>query len=85
MVSINFAVARHNMVEQQIRPWEVLDDRVLELIARAPREDYVPEAMRALAYVDMQIPLGQGQVMMEPKIEARLLQALELQPTDRIL
>jgi protein-L-isoaspartate(D-aspartate) O-methyltransferase len=78
-------LARHNMVEQQIRPWEVLDARVLELIARAPREDYVPAAFRNLAFADMEIPLGRGQTMMAPKLEARLLQALEIGPKDKIL
>jgi protein-L-isoaspartate(D-aspartate) O-methyltransferase len=78
-------LARHNMVEQQIRPWEVIDPRVLDLIARAPREDYVPAAFRNLAFADMEIPLGRGQTMMAPKIEARLLQALEIGSKDKIL
>ena len=77
--------ARFNMVEQQIRTWEVLDLRILDLIARAPREDYVPTAYRNLAFADMNIPLGHGQVMMQPKVEARLLQELEIEPTDKIL
>lgn len=85
MTTTNIELARHNMVEQQVRPWEVFDQRVLELIARAPREDYVPAAYRNLAFVDMEIPLGHGQLMMAPKIEARLLQALEINPKDKIL
>lgn len=85
MSQINLETARYNMVEQQIRPWEVLDQRVLDLIARSPREEYVPERYRNLAYADMNIPLGQGQVMMPPKLEARLLQALEIDPNDTIL
>jgi protein-L-isoaspartate(D-aspartate) O-methyltransferase len=87
MGELNFAVARHNMVEQQIRPWEVLDQRVLSLIDHSPREDYVPAQYRNLAYVDMNIPLGHGQVMMPPKLEARarLLQELAVQPADKIL
>ena len=85
MGELNFAVARHNMVEQQIRPWDVLDQRVLSLVDHSPREDYVPDQYRNLAYVDMNIPLGHGQVMMAPKLEARLLQELAIQPVDRIL
>jgi protein-L-isoaspartate(D-aspartate) O-methyltransferase len=63
----------------------VLDARVLELLGEVRREDFVPERFRKLAFADMQIPIGHGQVMMEPKVEARLLQELELRPTDRIL
>lgn len=85
MTNMNMELARRNMVLQQVRPWEVIDDRVLDLMARAPREDYVPAAFRNLAYVDMNIPLGDGQAMMQPKIEARLLQELDIQPKDRIL
>ncbi len=85
MNAINVEIARHNMIMQQIRPWEVLDDRVLDLLARAPREDYVPSPYRRLAFADMNIPLGRGQVMMTPKVEARLLQALEIDPTDTVL
>jgi protein-L-isoaspartate(D-aspartate) O-methyltransferase len=82
---MNFELARFNMIEQQIRTWEVLDARVLELLGEVRREDFVPERFRKLAFADMQIPIGHGQVMMEPKVEARLLQELELRPTDRIL
>ena len=85
MNAMNFELARHNMVEQQIRPCEVLDSRVLELVARAPREDYVPTIYRQLAFADMNIPLRHGQVMMHPKLEARLLQELEINPSDKIL
>lgn len=85
MGELNFAVARHNMVEQQIRPWEVLDQRVLSLIDHSPREEYVPAQYRNLAYVDMNIPLGHDQVMMPPRLEARLLQELAVQPADKIL
>lgn len=83
--AINLDRARENMVEQQIRTWEVLDDRILDLLAVMPREDFVPAAYRNLAYADMQIPIGHGEVMMEPKVEGRLLQALEVQKTDRVL
>lgn len=77
--------ARFNMIEQQIRPWEVLDERVLDLMAEVPREDFVPEAYRSLAYTDTAIPLGNGQVMMPPKLAARILQALDIQPTETVL
>ncbi len=85
MTAMNLERARHNMVEQQIRPWDVLDQRILDLIARAPREEYVPADCRNLAYCDIEIPLPHGQAMMAPRIEARLLQALEIKPTDKIL
>jgi len=77
--------ARFNMVEQQIRPWEVLDQRVLDLLLRIRREEYVPARYRALAFADMEIPLGHGETMLAPKIEARMLQELTLAPGDRIL
>jgi protein-L-isoaspartate(D-aspartate) O-methyltransferase len=82
---MNLEQARYNMVEQQIRTWEVLDPRILELVARARREDYVPVAFRRLAFADMNIPLEHGQVMMQPKVEARLLQGLDIKPGERIL
>lgn len=82
---MDFALARRNMVENQIRTWEVIDSRVLELVGRMPREDFVPEPHRALAYADMWLPLGRGQVMMPPKMEARILQELEIDPQDKIL
>jgi protein-L-isoaspartate(D-aspartate) O-methyltransferase len=77
--------ARFNMVEQQIRPWDVLDPRVLDLLLRVRREDYVPAQYRALAFADMEIPLGHGEKMLSPKLEARMLQELALRPEDRIL
>ncbi len=85
MSQINVDLARQNMIESQVRTWEVLDPRVLELLARAPREDFVPKQFRGLAYADMNLPLGRGQVMMSPKMEARVLQALEISRGDRIL
>jgi len=75
---MNFDQARFNMVEQQIRPWEVLDNRVLSLLETIHREDFVPVRYRKLAFADIAVPLECGQVMMRPKIEARMLQALEL-------
>ncbi len=85
MTVIDVEKARYNMAEQQIRPWEVFDDRVLGVVQQVPRERFVPHQYRELAFADLRIPLGHGEVMMEPKVEARMLQALEVQPTDRIL
>lgn len=82
---MNIEQARFNMVEQQIRTWEVLDQQVLDLLLRAHREDYVPQQHRALAFADMEIPLGQGEKMLAPKMEARMLQELALRPGDKIL
>ncbi len=77
--------ARSNMIEQQIRTWDVLDQRILETLARVKREDFVPVNFRELAFADMNIPLGDGEVMMQPKVEARLLQALDPRPGERVL
>jgi len=77
--------AQFNMIEQQIRPWDVLDQKVLDLLGRIAREDFVPEAYRNLAYADISIPIGHDQFMMPPKVEARMLQALDLHHTDRVL
>ncbi len=76
---------RYNMVEQQIRPWDVLNQEVLDLLFRVRREDFVPQAHRALAFVDMEIPLGHGQTMWTPKLEARAVQELAIRPADRVL
>ncbi len=84
-MTINYAQARENMVEQQIRPWEVLDNRVLETLATLPRDRFVPEAHSALAYADLELPLGHGQRMMKPVIEGRALQALDVQPDEDVL
>lgn len=85
MSDLNFETARKHMVESQIRTWEVFDPPVLALMERAPREDFVPTLYRKLAYADLSIPLSGGQVMLPPKLEARLLQALDVQPADKIL
>ena len=77
--------ARFNMVEQQIRPWDVLDETVLNLLLRVKREEYVPEVYRAMAFMDIEIPLGQGEAMLSPKVEARVVQELKLKPTDKVL
>ena len=76
---------RFNMVEQQVRTWEVVDQRVLDVLGRVRREDFVPEACRALAFVDTALPLGHGECMMAPVVEGRLLQALALSPTEQVL
>ncbi|WP_300711725.1 protein-L-isoaspartate O-methyltransferase [Limnohabitans sp.] len=79
--------ARFNMIEQQIRPWEVLDPQVLDLLSVVRREDFAPLAHKALAFVDMEIPLGAAanQVMLAPRVQARLLQELALKKTDKVL
>ncbi len=82
---MNIEQARFNMVEQQIRPWEVLDTTVLDLLYEVRREDFVPEAWRGLAFVDMEIPLGLGETMLSPKMEARLIQELHIKKSDRVL
>ena len=84
-VPMNLEQARTNMVEQQIRTWEVLDQDVLDLLYVVPREEFVPEKHRALAFADMEIPIGEGQRMWQPKMEARVLQELGLRKTDRVL
>ena len=85
MTEMNFEQARFNMIEQQIRPWEVLDQRVLDLLSEVPREDFVPPQYRNLALVDMNLPLGHEQLMMSPKLEARVLQAVNVQPDETVL
>jgi protein-L-isoaspartate(D-aspartate) O-methyltransferase len=85
MVQIDIEQARFNMIEQQVRPWDVLDQRVLDVMSTTPREDFVPEKYRSLAFADINIPLGHDQVMMAPKTEGRLLQVLDVQATDSVL
>jgi protein-L-isoaspartate(D-aspartate) O-methyltransferase len=77
--------ARMNMVEQQIRTWAVLDQDVLDLLYVVPREEFVPSQHRALAFSDMQLPLGENERMWEPKLEARVLQELDVLKSDRVL
>jgi protein-L-isoaspartate(D-aspartate) O-methyltransferase len=84
-MNMNFDQARFNMVEQQIRPWEVLDSKVLSLLETIHREDFVPVRYRKLAFADIAVPLECGQFMMAPKIEARMLQALDLKDDDTVL
>lgn len=89
MASINFEQARFNMVEQQIRTWDVLDQAVLDLLYAVPREDFVPPACRTLAFMDMEIPLEpgveNGERMMAPRVEARILQELAVKKSDQVL
>ena len=82
---MNLEQARTNMVEQQIRTWEVLDQDVLDLLYTVPREDFVPPSCRNLAFTDMEIPLGEGEKMWAPKVEARVLQELAPRRSDRVL
>lgn len=85
MTEFNFEQARHNMIEQQIRTWNVLDEDVLNLLQRLPREDFVPAEYKEHAFTDMSIPLGNGQQMLPPKVEAYMLQALKVQPEESVL
>ena len=82
---MNFEQARTNMVEQQIRTWEVLDQAVLDLLYAVPREDFVPPPCRTLAFVDMEIPIGDGEKMMAPKLEARIVQEAAPGKGERVL
>jgi protein-L-isoaspartate(D-aspartate) O-methyltransferase len=77
--------ARRQMIEQQVRAWEVLDLRVLDAMQRVRREEFTPPAYRDLAFADMSVPLGHGQAMLAPKLEGRILQSLELSPDDDVL
>ena len=82
---MNIEQARFNMIEQQIRPWNVLDDDVLHLLAVVKREDFVPLAHKALAFVDMEIPIGHGQCMLAPRVEARMLQDADVHKHEKVL
>jgi len=82
---MNIEQARFNMIEQQIRPWDVLDTTILELLAVVKREDFVPAAYRAMAFMDLEIPLPGGQSMFSPKLEARLVQDLEVHKHETVL
>ncbi len=84
-VDTSSAIARFNMIQQQVRPWEVLDERVLEVMGEVRREAFVPDAYQGLAYADIEVPLADGRVMLAPKVAGRLLQALDLRPGERVL
>ncbi|HEX2390946.1 MAG TPA: protein-L-isoaspartate O-methyltransferase [Casimicrobiaceae bacterium] len=85
MTPFDYEQARHNMVEQQIRPWDVLDQRVLDLLFAVKREDFVLPQYRSLAFADVELPLPNGARMWTPKMEARVVQELMLRPNDRVL
>ncbi len=82
---MDFEHARFNMVEQQIRTWDVLDPAVLELLGTVPREQFVPEGRQELAFADLELPIGHGEVMLAPKLQARIAQEVSVAPTDCIL
>ena len=84
-MALNLEKARFNMVEQQVRTWDVLDHRVLDVLRTVPREDFVPSRYRRLAFTDVRIPLAQGQVMMKPVEEGRMLQGLNVQSGQKVL
>lgn len=82
---MNTDIARLNMIEQQVRAWDVLDPHVLEVLAEVPREQFVPREYASLAFAETQIPIGHGERMMLPSVEGRILQALDLDGDERIL
>lgn len=84
-MTLDFELARQNMVSNQVRTWEVLDARVLDVLSALHREDFVPAAYRDLAFADLELPLGHGEKMMKPVVEGRMLQALELTAEDTVL
>jgi protein-L-isoaspartate(D-aspartate) O-methyltransferase len=85
MLANDYDTARFNMIEQQIRPWEVIDERVLATLKTLPREQFVDDEYKRLAYADIAVPIGEGQSMMKPVQEGRMLQALNVQPGDQVL
>ena len=85
MTRFDYEQARFNMIEQQIRPWDVLDVRVLDLLSAVKREDFVPPAYRTLAFADLELPLPNGSRMWTPKMEARVIQDLMVQSSERVL
>jgi protein-L-isoaspartate(D-aspartate) O-methyltransferase len=84
-MAMNFEQARQNMVENQVRTWEVLDLRVLDVLRSVRREDFVPAHYRELAFADMALPIGHGETLLKPVVEGRLLQALALEPEETVL
>lgn len=84
-MSLNIELARNNMIEQQVRPWDVLDERVLEALSAIRREDFVPEAVKNLAFTDLELPLGHGEIMLKPVVEGRLLQAAAPEKIESVL
>ena len=85
MTALNLETARFNMIEQQVRPWDVLDQKVLDVMASVPRENFVADDQRLLAFADVELPLEHGEFMMAPRVEGRMLQALQLRQSDVVL
>jgi len=85
MSTVNLETAKFNMIEQQVRPWDVLNPVILETLDQVSREDFIADNYKNLSYADMSIPLGNGQFMMHPVVEGRMLQTLEINPEDKIL
>ena len=84
-MTMNVEHARHAMIEQQVRPWDIVDLQVLAAMSAVPRENFVPAAYRDLAFADTELPIGQGETMFKPVLEGRMLQGLKLQPNDEVL
>lgn len=82
---MNIEQARFNMIEQQIRPWDVLDPKVLDLLSQVKREQFVPAQHQTLAFADLELPIGHGQTMLAPRVEAKFLQEVAVKPNDRVL
>ncbi len=85
MTRLDLETARLNMIEQQVRPWDVLDQRVLDVMAAIPREKFVDDAFRSLAFADVELPIGHDESMMPPRLEGRMMQALQLRDSDVVL
>ncbi len=85
MIEMNFETARHNMIEQQIRPWNVIDPVTLETLETIPRENFVVDELKESAFSDVELPIGHNQYMLAPKIEAKILQAVQIKETDNVL
>lgn len=85
MIEMNFETARHNMIEQQIRPWNVIDPVALDALEAIPRENYVADNLKGSAFSDVELPIGHNQVMLFPKIEAKILQSVQVKQTDNVL
>ena len=82
---MNFETARHNMIEQQIRPWKIIDQNALDAMEQLPRESFVPGELKASAFTDMELPIGCGQVMLSPIMEGKILQYTEIKKSDKVL
>lgn len=82
---MNIELARHNMIENQIRPWNVFDMPILDLLSNTPREEFIPDPYKKFAFIDMATPIGMEQVMMLPKEEGRILQSLQIKPEETVL